>query len=106
MPTRQFEMRSIPAQVECETFHPQRKQTLFDSERSFGTMNWALTSRMAVCYCSRLNGLLTTSDRVGAPGRRTRSSRVSGTLQLGRAGSIRGVDGRTHETSMLDPNQL
>jgi DNA invertase Pin-like site-specific DNA recombinase len=25
---------------------------------------------------------------------------------LGRAGSIRGVDGRTHETSMLDPNQL
>ena len=46
MPTRQFEMRSIavPAQVECETFHPQRKQTLFDSERSFGTMNWALAS--------------------------------------------------------------
>jgi DNA invertase Pin-like site-specific DNA recombinase len=25
---------------------------------------------------------------------------------LGRAGSIRGIDGRTHETSMLDPNQL
>ena len=50
MPTRQFEMRSIaaPAQVECETLHPQRKQTLFDSERSFGTMNWALASPLAV----------------------------------------------------------
>ena len=50
MRNRQFEMRSIaaPAQVECETFHPQRKQTLFDSERSFGTMNWALASPLAV----------------------------------------------------------